>query len=261
MTEATTGTDVAARGARRLPLVKILAAAAAIAALVMLGRAAAPWMQTFVAWVDGLGSLGPIVFVGGYIAACVAFVPGAILTLAAGAVFGLGRGVAYVFAGAVLGSTAAFLVSRHLARGAVEKRVARDPRFAAIDRAIAREGFKIVLLLRLSPVFPFNLLNYALGLTRVTLRDYVLASIGMIPGTVLYVYYGTALGSLAQIAAGAPAPGGAGRTVLLVVGLVATIAVTILVTRIARAALARATDGTAAGQAAADGHSAGGGTR
>src|SRR5262245_45141379 len=170
-----------ARDARRLPWLKILAAIAAVAALVFLGRAADAWMQTFVAWVEGLGPWGPIVFVAGYVAACVAFVPGALLTIAAGVIFGLARGVACVFIGAVLGSTAAFLVSRHLARRAIEKRVAADPRFAAIDRAIAREGFKIVFLLRLSPVFPFNLLNYALGLSRVTLRDYVLASIGMFP--------------------------------------------------------------------------------
>jgi len=239
--------------------VKILAAIAAVAALVFLGRAAGAWMQTFVAWVQGLGAWGPIVFVAGYVAACVAFVPGALLTIAAGVIFGLARGVACVFIGAVLGSTAAFLVSRHLARRAIEKRVAADPRFAAIDRAIAREGFKIVFLLRLSPVFPFNLLNYALGLTRVTLRDYVLASIGMLPGTVLYVYYGTAIGSLAQLAAGTPAPGGAGRTALLVVGLVATIAVTILVTRIARRALAKATEEPGPGTASAGGGAHAGG--
>jgi uncharacterized membrane protein YdjX (TVP38/TMEM64 family) len=255
VTEATNSTDRRAV-ARRPPLAKILVAAAAVAALVLLGRAAGAWMQQFVAWVDGLGSWGPAVFIAGYVAACVAFVPGAILTIAAGVIFGLGRGVAYVFTGAVIGSIAAFLVSRHLARAAIEKRVASDPRFAAIDRAIAREGFKIVFLLRLSPVFPFNLLNYALGLTRVTLRDYALASVGMFPGTVLYVYYGTAIGSLAALASGTPAPGGSGRTALLIVGLLATIAVTILVTRIARAALTKATDAPGPGAAAA-----GGGTR
>jgi len=227
----------------RVPVLKLLLAAAAVTALILLGRAAGAYLNGFVAWVDGLGAWGPVVFVAGYIGACVAFVPGALLTIAAGVIFGLGRGVACSFAGALLGSTVAFLVSRHLARRAIEKRVARDPRFTAIDQAIARDGLKIVFLLRLSPVFPFNLLNYALGLTRVSLRDYLLASLGMIPGTVLYVYYGTAIGSVAQLAAGAPAPGGPGRTALLVVGLLATIAVTIVVTRIARTALAKATGG------------------
>jgi len=244
MSEAMTTTDGTTGGAapaRRLPVVKILLTLAAVTALVLLGRAAGAHLQTFVAWVDGLGAWGPVVFVAGYVAACVAFVPGALLTIAAGVIFGLGRGVLCVFAGALLGSTAAFLVSRHLARRAIEKRVAADPRFAAIDQAIARDGLKIVFLLRLSPVFPFNLLNYALGLTRVSLRDYLLASAGMIPGTLLYVYYGTAIGSVAQLAAGAPAPGGTGRAVLLAVGLVATIAVTIVVTRIARGALLKAT--------------------
>jgi uncharacterized membrane protein YdjX (TVP38/TMEM64 family) len=226
----------------RWPVAKILLAVAAITALVLVGRAASAHLEAFVTWVDGLGVWGPVVFIAGYVAACVALVPGAILTLAAGVIFGLARGVAFVFAAAVMGSTAAFLVSRHLARGMVEKRVAALPRFAAIDQAIAREGLKIVFLLRLSPVFPFNLLNYALGLTRVSLRDYLLASVGMIPGTVLYVYYGTAIGSVAQLASGgAPAQGGTARTILLAVGLVATILVTVLVTRIARQALARAT--------------------
>src|SRR5262245_27286322 len=234
---------------RRLPLVKVLAAAGALLALVLLGRTAAAYVHDFVAWVEGLGAWGPAVFIAGYVVACVALVPGAILTLAAGVIFGLVKGAAYVFAGAVLGSTAAFLVSRHFARALVEKRVAGLPRFAAIDQAIGREGLKIVLLLRLSPVFPFNLLNYALGLTRVSLRDYLIASVGMIPGTVLYVYYGTALGSVAQIAAGgAAAQGGAGRVALLATGLLATIAVTVVVTRIARQALAKAT-GEGAGAA------------
>ena len=246
----TGGVTEGAAGGRRLPVVKLLVAAVAVVALILLGRAAGGYAQGFVAWVDGLGAWGPVVFIAGYVAACVAFVPGALLTIAAGVIFGLLRGVACVFAGAVLGSTAAFLVSRHLARRVIEKRVTGDARFASIDRAIARDGLKIVFLLRLSPVFPFNLLNYALGLTRVSLRDYLLASVGMFPGTVLYVYYGTALGSVAQLAAGAPAPGGTGRIVLLAVGLLATIAVTIVVTRIARAALARSTGAASTGAAA-----------
>jgi uncharacterized membrane protein YdjX (TVP38/TMEM64 family) len=235
----------AATGARRGTILKIAAAVAVLALLLLGGRALAGFLGSFAAWVQGLGAWGPIVFIAGYVAACVAFVPGAILTLAAGAIFGLGRGVLYVFIGAVLGSSAAFLVARHLARRAIEKRVAGNPKFAAIDQAIAREGLKIVLLLRLSPVFPFNLLNYGLGLTRVSFRDYVIGSIGMLPGTVLYVYYGAALGSLAQIASGARPQGGAAGAALLVVGLLATIAVTVVITRAARRALQRATGGTA----------------
>ena len=125
--------------------------------------------------------------------------PGA---LGAGAIFGVVEGAALVFVAAVLGSTAAFLVARYVARSAVERRVASEPRFAAIDRAVGEQGRKIVLLLRLSPVFPFNLLNYGLGLTKVRLLDYVVASIGMIPGTLLYVYSGKVAGDVAAAAGG-----------------------------------------------------------
>jgi uncharacterized membrane protein YdjX (TVP38/TMEM64 family) len=173
--------------------------------------------------------------------ATVAFVPGSLLTLAAGAIFGLGWGTAYVFVAATLGAAAAFLVARHLVRGAVERRLAGDARFAAIDRAIAHEGRRIVFLLRLSPVFPFNLLNYALGLTRVRFADYVVASLGMIPGTILYVYYGKLAGDVAALAGGAKVEKGPAYWAVLALGLVATAAVTALVTRTARRALREAT--------------------
>src|SRR5262249_36543250 len=152
---------------------------------------------------NGLGAWGPIVFIVGYAVATVAFVPGSVLTLAAGAIFGLAPGVVYVFIAAVLGSTAAFLVSRYVARQVIERRLKDNPRFAAIDRAVGAQGRKIVFLLRLSPVFPFNLLNYALGLTQVRFADYLIASIGMLPGTLLFVYYGKLAGDVAALAGGA----------------------------------------------------------
>jgi uncharacterized membrane protein YdjX (TVP38/TMEM64 family) len=167
----------------------------------------------------------------------VAFVPGSLLTLAAGAIFGVPSGTAYVFLAAVLGSTGAFLIARYAARGAVERRMAGDPRFAAIDDAVGREGRKIVLLLRLSPVFPFNLLNYALGLTKVRLADYLLGAIGMLPGTLLYVYTGKLAGDVAALAGGAAPERGIGYWAVLGVGFAATLAVTVVVTRIARRAL------------------------
>ena len=214
---------------------------AVVAALVVAGRLAGGALPRFTAWVNGLGVWGPVVFILGYAAAVVAFVPGAVLTLAGGAIFGLAQGTVYVFIAAVLGSAAAFLVARHLARAAVERRIARNPRFAAIDRAVAAEGRKIVFLLRLSPVFPFTLLNYVLGLTRVRFADYLIASLGMIPGTLLYVYYGKLAGDVATLAAGAPAPRGAGYWTVLALGLVATVAVTTVVTRAAGRALREAT--------------------
>lgn len=223
------------------PVARILAALAALAALVLLGRAVGGYVPVFAEWVDGLGLWGPAVFIGGYAAAVVAFVPASLLTLAAGAIFGLGAGTAYVFVAATLGSCLAFLVARHLARGWVQKRIEGNAKFAAIDREIARQGRRIVFLLRLSPAFPFNLLNYALGLTQVRFGDYALAALGMLPGTFLYVYLGRLAGDLAAVAGGAERETTSGERLFLVVGLVATVAVVAIVTRIARRALAEAT--------------------
>jgi uncharacterized membrane protein YdjX (TVP38/TMEM64 family) len=230
----------------------VCAAAAVVAALVLGGRSLVGPLQRFAAWVQGLGVWGPVVFILGYAAATVAFAPGAVLTLAAGALFGLFYGTVYTLVGATLGASLAFLVARYVARGAIEHRLAGNPRFQTIDRAVGREGFKIVALLRLSPVFPFNLLNYALGLTRVRFLDYFAASVAMLPGTLLYVYYGKAAGSLAAAFAGGGA-GGAGTAggqqaaaggspkaaswALLGIGLLATVAVTTYVTRLAGKAL------------------------
>ncbi len=187
--------------------------------------------------ISGLGPWGPVIFVLIYIAATVFFLPGSVLTLGAGAVFGVAWGSVYVSIASTLGATAAFLVGRYLARAWVAKKIEGNASFAAIDRAVAAEGWKIVGLTRLSPVFPFALLNYAFGLTRVTLRDYVIASwIGMMPGTVMYVY----VGSLARVGAAGEKKSPA-ELALYGVGLLATLAVTVFITRIARRALAKRT--------------------
>lgn len=240
MTESNQATVSAARA--KPPIVKIILGAIAVAAVLYLGREAGGYVPQFATWVDSLGVWGPVAFIAGYVVAVVAFIPGSILTLAAGAIFGIGAGVAYVFVAATLGASAAFLVSRYVARSAIEKRLAGNPRFAAIDRAVGNEGRKIVFLLRLSPVFPFNLLNYGLGLTRVRFADYVVACFGMLPGTLLYVYYGKLAGDVAALAGGAAPERGAEYYAVLVLGLVATIVVTAIVTRIARKALASQTE-------------------
>jgi len=216
---------------------RILLIGAALALLIMVGRQVGTYLPQFVAWVDSLGVWGPVVFVAGYVIAAVAFVPGSILTLAAGAIFGLGKGVVIVFIAAVLGASAAFLVARYLARPAIERRLTGNTRFAAIDRAVGAQGRKIVFLLRLSPVFPFNLLNYALGLTKVRFLDFFVASAGMLPGTLLYVYYGKLAGDVAALAGGSAVAKGPEYYAVLILGLVATIVVTTIVTRIARRAL------------------------
>jgi len=208
---------------------------------VLLGRLAGGYVQGFAQWVDGLGAWGPAAFIAGYALAVAAFVPGSLLTLAGGAIFGVAKGTAYVFCAAVLGSSLGFLIARYLARGAVERRLAGNEKFAAIDRAVGGQGRWIVFLLRLSPVFPFSLLNYALGLTSVRFADYLAASVGMLPGTLLYVYSGKAVGDVAALAGGAQHERGATDFALLAVGLLATAVVTVLVTRIARRALDEAT--------------------
>jgi uncharacterized membrane protein YdjX (TVP38/TMEM64 family) len=189
---------------------------------------------------DGIAGLGPwglALFTLLYVTATVFFLPGSILTVGAGVVFGLVRGFVIVSISATLGATAAFLVGRYLARDWIAAKIERHPKFKVIDEAVAREGWKIVGLLRLSPVVPFNVLNYAFGITRVSLRDYVLASwIGMMPGTLLYVYLGSVAGDLAR--AGGRASRTAAEWAFYAVGLVATIAVTVFVTRLARRALA-----------------------
>ncbi|MCA2720794.1 MAG: TVP38/TMEM64 family protein [Microcystis sp. M048S1] len=189
-------------------------------------------------WVDSLGAVGAIAFIIIYILATVAFFPGSILTLGAGVVFGLVLGSFYVFIGATIGAAAAFLVGRYLARGWVVEKIQGNSKFQAIDEAVGKEGLKIVLLTRLSPIFPFNLLNYAYGVTGVSLKDYLLGSVGMIPGTIMYVYIGSLAGNLATIGTSAPATNPVLPWTIRLSGFIATVAVTLYVTKIARQALA-----------------------
>lgn len=195
-------------------------------------------LQNMLIWIQNLGAVGTVIFIGLYILATVLFVPGSILTLGAGVVFGVALESIYVFIGATIGATLAFLIGRYLARGWVAKRIAGRDKFSAIDAAIAREGLKIVLLTRLSPIFPFVLLNYALGITQVSLWDYVLSCVGMIPGTVIYVYIGSLAGSLAIIQNSSQSlESQRVQWIICIVGLIATVAVTLYITRIARSAL------------------------
>ncbi len=190
-------------------------------------------------WIEDAGLAGAIIFFILYVAATVAMLPGTILTLGAGVVFGVVKGSILVSLSSTAGATAAFAVGRYIARERVERRIVSNATFQAMDQAVGCEGWKIVALARLSPVFPFNLLNYAFSLTRVSLRDYVFASgIGMIPGTVLYVYIGSLAGSLTELdrdrtwQAWTPA-----EWILYTVGLFATAAITLIIARIARRAL------------------------
>lgn len=190
------------------------------------------WLTQLPNQVEGLGPLGPIVFVIFYVVLTVLLIPGSALTLGAGAIFGLWLGAMTVIVGANLGALCSFLLARTFLRKKVERWAKANPKFAALDLAISRAGFKMVLLSRLSPVFPFTLLNYFLGLTNIQPGSYILANlIGMLPGTFLYIY----LGATAREAL-------TGSSALLVraIGLAATVAVVALVTRAARRAMAEA---------------------
>ena len=211
----------------------------AVGGLILAGRTLSEQLQSIAVWIDSLGVLAPVAFVAVYALATVAFVPGSVLTVTAGAIFGLGAGTLYTLIAATLGASLAFLVSRYALRGLIARHIARHAGFAAIDRAVAREGRRIVFLLRLSPLFPFNFLNYALGITSVRFSDYVVACAGMLPGTLLYVYYGKLAGDIARAAGGLTPERGAGYYAVLFLGLLATVAVTAYVTTLARRALAQ----------------------
>jgi uncharacterized membrane protein YdjX (TVP38/TMEM64 family) len=195
------------------------------------------WLIDALNSIENLGAIGALAFILLYIIATVAFLPGSILTLGAGVVFGVVMGTLYVFIGATLGATAAFLVGRYFARNWVANKIAGNHKFRSIDEAVGKEGFKIVILTRLSPIFPFNLLNYAYGVTGVALKDYILASIGMLPGTMMYVYIGSLAGSLAKIGTEAQPADPILQWTMRIIGFIATVAVTVYVTKLARKAL------------------------
>ncbi len=203
-----------------------------------------PWSQwalLLVEWIRDAGLVGEAVYSLAYVGATLLLLPGSILTVGAGLAYGPLWGTLLVSPVSVLAATLAFLLGRGIARKRVARRIAQHPRFSAIDEAIGDSGFKIVLLLRLSPIFPFNLLNYALGLTRVSLRDYVVASsLGMLPGTFLYVYLGSLVTNASELLSGKRPAAGPWEHVLYWGGLGATLLVTVIITRIARQALNKA---------------------
>ena len=194
------------------------------------------WAGALANWLRGAGAVGAFAYAGVYIAAAILMLPGAVLTAGAGFAYGPLLGTLLVSPVSVAAATVSFVLGRTVARGWIAKRTDADPRFRAVDAAVGDHGFRIVLLLRLSPLFPFNVLNYALGLTRVRLRDYVLGSaIGMFPGTALYVYLGSLVRDLAMTDGAARES--TARLVLSVVGVGATAAATLFIARVARRAL------------------------
>ncbi|MEG3932265.1 TVP38/TMEM64 family protein [Microcoleus sp. T3_B1] len=197
-------------------------------------------LRTLLMRIEDLGWWGPVAFVATYNLATVLFVPGSVLTLGGGAIFGLWWGSVYVFAASTLGAVFAFAIGRYLCRDRVVKYMESHPKFKALDRAVSQQGLKIVFLTRLCPLFPFNLLNYALGITQVSLKDYVLGSFGMIPGTIMYVYSGSLVGEVAAIGTEtvyASPQDSAVKWLINIISFIATVAVTVFITRIASKAL------------------------
>ena len=201
----------------------------------------------FIEAIQDMGALGPIVAGLAWIPVCLFFVPGMILSLSTGFAFDFFPAFICTLLGATVGSTCAAIAGRYLARETVEDMLKGWPRFKAVDAAIEQEGFKVVLLLRLSPVIPFNVLNYALGTTGVPIPQFFLASlIGMAPGTAMFIYIGSTLRNLADALRGDLSGGdedgdsssGTIRLIALIVGLLATVVVTIFITVKAKATLA-----------------------
>jgi uncharacterized membrane protein YdjX (TVP38/TMEM64 family) len=197
------------------------------------------WLRNFNDWVSQMGVVGILILIVVYAVATVLLAPGSVLTIGAGFAFGLWKGFVAVSTGSTVGAALAFLVARFIARGKIERIAQRNEKFRRIDNVIGKQGAKLIFLLRLSPIIPFNVSNYFYGLTGVKFWPYMLASwIGMMPGTFLYVYIGTAGNAAASAAAGGEAmKHGWQYWTFMSVGLVATIVVTIWVTRIARNAL------------------------
>ena len=225
----------------RSPIVQLLALIVTLIAL-FLAMKFLPvelWTKNFNDWVGQMGMAGIFAFIGFYAAGTMLLAPGSVLTIGAGFAFGLWKGFLAVSAGSTLGAALAFLVARFVAREKVVAISRRNEKFRKIDNAIGKEGAKLIFLLRLSPVIPFNVSNYFYGLTAVKFWPYVVASwIGMIPGTFLYVYIGTAGQAAVSAAAGSEAVRHSWQYwTFMSIGLTATIVVTIWMTRIARQAL------------------------
>jgi uncharacterized membrane protein YdjX (TVP38/TMEM64 family) len=195
------------------------------------------WLGDLLVRVGELGAWGPILFALLYIAAAVTMAPAFVLSVAAGALFGVWRGSLLVFVSATLGAMAAYGVARSVTGTRLVKWVMRDRRVEGVRRAVAYKSAWVQFLLRLSPIVPYVLLNYALGFSRVRIRDFLVACFGMIPTIVMYAYYGRIVGDVAKIAAGVAPPRGPEYYVLLVVGLMATVVATMAITRAARRAI------------------------
>jgi uncharacterized membrane protein YdjX (TVP38/TMEM64 family) len=197
------------------------------------------WLTPVVLNLSQLGAWGPVLFILLYVAAAVTLAPAFFLTVAAGAMFGVWRGSLIVFIGASLGASAVYVLGVPMSRSRLMARLTRDRRVAAVRDAVRGEGAWVMFLLRLSPLVPYNILNYALALSGARYWDFAIALLGMIPAIIMYTYYGKVVGDVAALAAGVAPPRGPEYYALLVVGLIAIIVSTTMITRAARRAVER----------------------
>ncbi len=193
-------------------------------------------------WLDQLlpalrSPLGALAFIPLYALWVTLLLPGVWASMLAGALYGTWWGSVLVFVGACLGAEAAFLLGRTWLRGWARRRLAAVPKLLAVEQAVSREGLKLVLLTRLSPAFPFSLLNLAYGLSEVSQRDYTIGLIGILPGTLLFCGLGALAGDVARFGAVLSGEADAGTWALRIVGLLATLASVWLAGRAARRAL------------------------
>ncbi len=197
-------------------------------------------LRNTLTWIENLGFWSPIAFIIIYNLATLLLIPGSILTLGGGVIFGIFWGSIYVFFASTLGAIIAFAIGRYISRDWVCKKLNQHPKFQVFEQAVVQEGFKIVFLTRLCPLFPFNLLNYAFGVMQVSLKNYIFGSLGMIPGTIMYVYIGSLIGDIALIGTSQQPTSLAielTKWIIKIVALIATATVTIYITRLAKKAL------------------------
>jgi uncharacterized membrane protein YdjX (TVP38/TMEM64 family) len=213
---------------------KIFVLIVVLAVFVFLVRAlpVAEWLETFKNWVQGVGPIGYVLYILVYVVCCILVIPALALTLGAGAIFGFAGGAIVNLIGATLGATAAFLLARGVLRHRVERMTSGSAKFAALDRAITRQGTKIMWLVRLSGFPPFTWVNYAFGLTGIHLTPFLVTTFfGIVPGTIAFTYAG---------AAGAAALSGSGNRVLLIVTAAGALLVSVFIARIATQAIRKA---------------------
>ena len=213
--------------------ISIIALVAALLILIGLGLPIREMAESMFSWIQENPNVSWLVFLGLYILATVLLLPGSVLTIGGGWLFGFMEGLVIVSLSSTLAASCSFLIGRYLARAWVEGKISEDDRYRSLDRAIGERGFFVVLLTRLSPLFPYNLLNYAWGISSVRLSRYVLASwMGMIPGTLLYVYLGAAASDISQLFSAAPGEA-FGQKWLFIFGLAATAVLVIFIARLA----------------------------